>query len=49
VHLSVETYRFEPDGSVVIRTYYDPPQQGAPLGDLFETYLPGEAKKAGKR
>jgi len=45
VHVSIETYRFEPDGSVVIRTYYDPPQQGAPLGDLFETYLPGEAKK----
>ncbi|HVH18184.1 MAG TPA: hypothetical protein VNF72_07785 [Myxococcota bacterium] len=45
VHVSIETYRFEPDGSVVIRTYYDPPSQGAPLGDLFETYLPGEAKK----
>ena len=45
VHRSIETYRFEPDGSVVIRTYYDVPQQGAPLGDLFETYLPGRGGK----
>jgi hypothetical protein len=45
VHLSVETYRFEPDGSVVIRTYYDVPAQDAPLGQIFETYLPGQPRK----
>lgn len=45
VHHSIETYRFEPDGSVLIRTWYDPPQQDAPLGDLFEQYLPGRGRK----
>jgi hypothetical protein len=44
VHKSIETYRFEPDGSVVIRTYYDVPGQNAPLGKIFEEYLPGEGK-----
>lgn len=39
---SIETYRFEPDGSVVIRTYYDvPPPTKTELGQLFDTYLPG--------
>lgn len=39
---SIETYRFEPDGSVVIRTYYDvPPPTKTELGELFDTYLPG--------
>ena len=46
VHLSIETYRFEPDGSVVIRTYYDVPSQDAPLGELFEQYLPGSAGRS---
>ena len=39
--LSIETYRFEPDGSVVIRTFYKVPQHGdGQLGGLFKTYLP---------
>ena len=43
VHLSIETYRFEPDGSVVIRTYYRvPPRTDEQLGDMFEAYLPEE-------
>ena len=38
---SIETYRFEPDGSVVIRTYYKVPAHSAgDLGKLFETYRP---------
>jgi hypothetical protein len=37
---SIETYRFEPDGSVVIRTYYDVPKGDSPLGQLFRRYLP---------
>jgi hypothetical protein len=42
-HLSIETYRFEPDGSVVIRTYYRvPPRTDEQLGDMFKTYLPEE-------
>jgi hypothetical protein len=45
VHKSIETYRFEPDGSVVIRTYYDVPGQSAPLGKIFDEYLPGHGKK----
>ena len=41
VHLSIETYRFEPDGSCVIRTWYRVPQpEDGALGALFETYLP---------
>ena len=41
VHYSIETYRFEPDGSCVIRTYYRVPQQrGGDLGALFDRYLP---------
>ena len=40
-HLSIETYRFEPDGSCVIRTYYRVPEPGdGELAALFETYLP---------
>ena len=39
--LSIETYRFEPDGSVVIRTYYQVPERTADeLGQMFQTYLP---------
>jgi hypothetical protein len=39
--LSIETYRFEPDGSVVIRTYYKVPERTKDeLGQIFQTYLP---------
>ena len=39
--LSIETYRFEPDGSVVIRTYYRVPERtNDELGEMFQTYLP---------
>jgi len=38
---SIETYRFEPDGSVLIRTYYRvPPRDQGELGEMFQTYLP---------
>jgi hypothetical protein len=38
---SIETYRFEPDGSVIIRTYYDVPERTDDvLGNLFKEYLP---------
>lgn len=41
VALSIETYRFEEDGSVVIRTYYTVPQRDdTELGEMFQTYLP---------
>jgi len=41
VGLSIETYRFEPDGSVVIRTYYKVPERrDSELGDIFKEYLP---------
>jgi hypothetical protein len=39
--LSIETYRFEPDGSVMIRTYYKVPERtNDELGQMFQTYLP---------
>jgi hypothetical protein len=38
---SIETYRFEPDGSVVIRTYYEvPAHTDDVLGNMFKEYLP---------
>jgi len=38
---SIETYRFEPDGSVVIRTWYKVPSHSdGDIGELFKTYLP---------
>jgi hypothetical protein len=41
VGLSIETYRFEPDGSVVIRTYYRvPARTDDTLGEMFKEYLP---------
>ena len=44
VGLSLETYRFEPDGSVVIRTYYRvPTHQDEDLGTHYQTYLPEES------
>ena len=40
---SIETYAFGEDGSVVIRTYYPvPSHDDESLGDLFQTYLPGQ-------
>ena len=41
VALSIETYRFEPDGSALIRTYYNVPQRtDDELGAMFKDYLP---------
>ena len=40
---SIENFRFEPDGSVAIRTYYDVPSSDSPLGRFFSKYLPGVA------
>lgn len=41
VGLSIETYRFGGDGSVVIRTWYRVPARGDDeLGTMFQTYLP---------
>ena len=38
---SIETYRFEADGSVVIRTYYVVPERDqSEMGEMFQTYLP---------
>ena len=43
---SIETFRFEPDGSVVIRTYYDvPPPANDELGNLFQVYLPKDGSE----
>lgn len=40
---SIETYRFEGDGSVVIRTYYRiPAPSDDELGDMFKVYLPDQ-------
>ena len=37
----VETYRFEPDGSVTIRTYYNVPERAEEgIGAVFGDYLP---------
>jgi hypothetical protein len=41
VAYSIETYRFESDGSVMIRTYYRVPSHGDDvLGNMFKEYLP---------
>ncbi len=38
---SVETYRFEDNGDVSIRTYYRVPQRSkGELGEMFQEYLP---------
>lgn len=38
---SIETYRFEEDGSVTIRTYYKVPARTKDeLGQMFQEYLP---------
>ena len=45
VGLSIETYRFEEDGSVTIRTYYRVPERtDDTLGDMFKVYLPENAQ-----
>jgi hypothetical protein len=39
---SIETYRFGEDGSVEIRTFYKvPTHREGHLGELYQTYLPG--------
>ena len=47
--ISIETFRFEEDGSVVIRTWYHVPQRDeSELGEMFQTYLPDrQAASAG--
>ncbi len=41
IGLSIETYRFEENGDLVIRTYYKVPRHSeAELGEMFKTYLP---------
>ena len=41
IGLSIETYRFEDDGSVVIRTYYKVPERtDDEVGEMFKEYLP---------
>lgn len=41
IGLSIETYRFEDNGDVTIRTYYKVPRHSeAEIGQLFQTYLP---------
>ena len=41
---SIEEFRFEADGSVAIRTFYDVPKPDSPLGRFFfSKYLPGVA------
>lgn len=38
---SIETFRFDEDGSVTIRTWYDVPERDeSELGEMFQTYLP---------
>ncbi len=41
VMLSIDNYRFGDDGSVEVRTWYDPPTDADDeIGDVFRTYLP---------
>ncbi len=41
IGLSIETYRFEENGDVSIRTFYKVPRHSQQeLGELFQTYLP---------
>ena len=45
VHYSIETYRFDEDGSVTVRTYYRVPSHDNPaIGDVFQDYLPDNEK-----
>ena len=46
IGLSIETYRFEPDGSAVIRAYYKVPKRTEDeLGGLFKDYLPEDGSE----
>ncbi len=41
VGFSIETYRFEEDGSLLVRTYYRvPARTDDELGQIFQEYLP---------
>lgn len=41
VRFSIETYRFDEDGALEIRTYYRvPSHEDDSIGDLFQEYLP---------
>ena len=41
IEYSIETYRFDDDGSVTVRTYYRvPTHQDKALGDIFKEYQP---------
>jgi hypothetical protein len=43
VGYSIETYCFEPNGDVTIRTYYKvPAHTDDDLGDMFKAYLPAD-------
>jgi len=43
---SIETYRFDPDGSLAVRTWYRMPHKDkAELGQMFKVYLPGDYKE----
>ena len=45
---SIENFRFEPDGSLRIRTWYRIPKHTEDeLGDMFKTYLPDNDGKTG--
>ncbi|MFK7732988.1 MAG: hypothetical protein AB8B48_15315 [Pseudomonadales bacterium] len=47
VEPSIESFRFEPDGSLVIRTWYRIPKHNdGELGEMFQTYLPDNDGKA---
>ena len=44
---SIETYRFDEDGSVTVRTYYRVPERDqSELGEMFETYLPSSEESS---
>ena len=46
VTISVETYRFEEDGSVAIRTFYNvPPKGDDEVGRVFRDYLPEDGSE----
>ena len=41
IGLSIETYRFEQNGDLTIRTYYKVPRHDEQeIGEIFQTYLP---------
>ena len=41
IGLSIETYRFEQNGDLTIRTYYKVPHHDEQeIGEMFQTYLP---------